>query len=152
MAKNYTVYELVNVIRTSTDNAELVDAIRRYPRLAVLAKSVNDAGMEILQALPEFLTARKVNKLLAGDNVSDEVESDSDSDDEDEKPVKKAKKAEKKPVKKSKKVEDDDEDDEDEDEDERPTKKSKKPTKKAKKSTKNDDDDDDDDDDGFDFD
>ena len=149
MAKNYTVYELVNVIRTSTDNAELVDAIRRYPRLAVLAKSVNDAGMEILQALPEFLTARKVNKLLAGGNVSDEVESDSDDEDEDEKPAKKTKKAEKKTVKKSKKAEaEDDDDEDDEDEDERPAKKSKKPAKKAKKPAKSDDDDDDD----FDFD
>ena len=136
MAINYNVHDAVKVIRDGKDIDAIVDICRRYPALAILANTVNEGGMKILAALPEYITARKVNKALIGDD-EEAVEA---SDDEEEIPKKKAKKADEKASKKSKKKADD------EDEDEKaPKKKGKKAAKKSKVE-------DDDDDDDFDFD
>ena len=142
MAKNYTAKEAIEVIIKNEDAAAVLDVTRRFSSLALLAARVrgNEVAEEVVAGLPDFLMARKFDKTLRGDSVSDVDEGDS----EEEAPAKEQK-AEK-PVKKAAKEEDedDDEDEDDEEEDEKPAKKSKKAAKKSKK--------DDDDDDDFDFD
>lgn len=159
MAKNWTIGEAARVVFEGTDTAAILDIGRRFPLFAVLAGKMNEAGVKMLEAMPDYITARKAESALKGDVVV------SDEDDEAEVPAKKeksAKKEKEKPVKKEKPakkakpvVEDDDDDDFDDDDDEeevKPAKKAKKagkPEKKAKKPVIEDDDDDDDD---FDFD
>ena len=176
MAKNYTAKEAIEVIIKNEDAAAVLDVTRRFSSLALLAARVrgNEVAEEVVAGLPDFLMARKFDKTLRGDNVSDMDEGDSDEeapvkekkaekpakkaakkskddededdDDEEEAPKKKAKKEAPKKAKKAAKEEDedDDEDEDDEEEEEKPVKKSKKAAKKSKK--------DDDDDDDFDFD
>lgn len=157
MAKNWTIGEAARVVFEGTDTAAILDIGRRFPLFAVLAGKMNEAGVKMLEAMPDYITARKAESALKGDVVV------ADEDDEAEVPAKKeksAKKEKEKPVKKEKPakkakpvVEDDDDDFDDDDEDEvKPAKKAKKagkPEKKAKKPVIEDDDDDDDD---FDFD
>ena len=135
MAKNYTAKEAIEVIIKNEDAAAVLDVTRRFSSLALLAARIrgNEVAEEVVAGLPDFLMARKFDKTLRGDSVSDVDEGDS----EDEAPVKEKKAA-------KEEDEDDDEDEDDEEEEEKPAKKSKKAAKKSKK--------DDDDDDDFDFD
>ena len=151
MAKNYTAKEAIEVIIKNEDPAAILDVTRRFSSLALLAARVrgNEVAEEVVAGLPDFLMARKFDKTLRGDSVSDVDEGDS----EDEAPAK-AKKAEKPAKKAAKKSKDEDDEDEDEEEEapkkkakKEAPKKSKKSKKAAKKSKKDDDDDDD-----FDFD
>ena len=174
MAKNYTAKEAIEVIIKNEDAAAVLDVTRRFSSLALLAARIrgNEVAEEVVAGLPDFLMARKFDKTLRGDSVSDVDEGDSeeeapakaknaekpakkaakkskddeDEDDEDEEEEAPKKKAKKEAPKKSKKVaveDEDDDDDDDEEEEEKPVKKSKKAAKKSKK---------DDDDDDFDFD
>ena len=144
MAKNYTAKEAIEVIIKNEDAAAVLDVTRRFSSLALLAARIrgNEVAEEVVAGLPDFLMARKFDKTLRGDSVSDVDEGDS----EEEAPAKekKAEKPAKKAAKKSKDDEDEDDEDEDDEEEEKPAKKSKKAAKKSKK--------DDDDDDDFDFD
>lgn len=87
MAVNYTPKQLFDVIVDGTDIDALTDIGRRYPLLSVkLAKLDHVAPQvsEILGALPEYLSARKMEKTLRGGaSVSD------DTDVEDEAPAEK---------------------------------------------------------------
>lgn len=95
MAKNYTPKELFNVIVDGTDIEALTDIGRRYPLLTVkLAKLAPVAGdvAEILSALPDYLSARKLEKTIRGGapEATDEAEVEADTDDEaveEEKPA-----------------------------------------------------------------
>ena len=95
MAKNYTPKELFNVIVDGTDIEALTDIGRRYPLLTVkLAKLAPVAGdvAEILSALPEYLSARKLEKTIRGGapEATDEAEAEADTEDEaveEEKPA-----------------------------------------------------------------
>ena len=177
MAKNYTAKEAIEVIIKNEDAAAVLDVTRRFSSLALLAARVrgNEVAEEVVAGLPDFLMARKFDKTLRGDSVSDVDEGDSeeeapvkekkaekpakkaakkaakgidvdnDEDDEEEAPKKKAKKEA--PKKSKKAAKDEDEDEEDEDDEEEEEKPAKKSKKAAKKSKKDDDDDDD-----FDFD
>lgn len=95
MAKNYTPKELFNVIVDGTDIEALTDIGRRYPLLTVkLAKLAPVAGdvAEILSALPDYLSARKLEKTIRGGapEVTDEAEAEADTEDEaveEEKPA-----------------------------------------------------------------
>lgn len=83
MAKNYTPKELFDVIVDGTDIEALTDIGRRYPLLSVkLAKLDHVAApvSEVLAALPNYLTARKLEKTLRGGapEASDEVEADTE--------------------------------------------------------------------------
>lgn len=147
-AKNWTAADAVKVIVEGKNFEAIADIMKRFPIFAYYAMKVNDAGVFLLSAMPEYFTARKVNSFLSGntaaldgdDEIVSDEEIDNDSDDDEE--------IEEKPAKKSsKRVVEDDEDDEDED-DEEDEKPAKKPAKGKKKSKHVDDDDDDD----FDFD
>lgn len=95
MAKNYTPKELFNVIVDGTDIEALTDIGRRYPLLTVkLAKLAPVAGdvAEILSALPDYLSARKLEKTIRGGapEATDEAEAEADTEDEaveEEKPA-----------------------------------------------------------------
>ena len=149
MAKNYTAKEAIEVIIKNEDSAAILDVTRRFSSLALLAARIrgNEVAEEVVAGLPDFLMARKFDKTLRGDSVSDVDEGDS----EEEAPVKE-KKAEKPAKKAAKKSKDDEDEDDEDDEEEAPKKKAKKEapkkSKKAAKKSKKDDDDDDD----FDFD
>ena len=148
MAKNYTAKEAIEVIIKNEDAAAVLDVTRRFSSLALLAARVrgNEVAEEVVAGLPDFLMARKFDKTLRGDSVSDVDEGDS----EEEAPVKekKAEKPAKKPAKKAAKGIDVDDDEDDDDEEEAPKKKAKKEApKKAKKAAKEEDEDEEDEDD-----
>lgn len=146
MAKNWKVAEAVNAIRNGDKDA-IVDIGRRFPLFAVNAATVNDGAMGLIEAIPEFITVRKMESVLKKGVDDSEVESEEDEIDEEEEEVKpkKEKKEEKVAKKKAKKAE------EEEEEEVKPKKKKAKKAEKPSKKKKVDDDDEDDDDD-FDFD
>lgn len=144
MAKNWKVAEAVNAIRNGDKDA-IADIGRRFPLFAVNAATVNDGAMGLIEAIPEFITVRKMESVLKKGVDDSEVESEEDEIDEEEEEVKpkKEKKEEKVAKKKAKKAE--------EEEEVKPKKKKAKKAEKPSKKKKVDDDDEDDDDD-FDFD
>ena len=95
MAKNYTPKELFDVIVDGTDIEALTDIGRRYPLLTVkLAKLTPVAGdvAEVLSALPDYLSARKLEKTIRGgaSDVTEDAEVEADTEDEaveEEKPA-----------------------------------------------------------------
>lgn len=149
MAKNWTASEAIEAIKNN-DKEAIIDIGKRFPLFAHFAAC--DAT-EIVKALPEYLTTRKIEGILKGDLSTEDADTDEEVNEVAEK---KSKKSDDKPAKKAKKKpvdEEDEEDDDDEEEDEdeepvKPAKKSKKkeekPTKKSKKKSADDDDDDDD--------
>lgn len=113
MAKNWKVAEAVNAIRNGDKDA-IADIGRRFPLFAVNAATVNDGAMGLIEAIPEFITVRKMESVLKKGVDDSEVESEEDEIDEVEeeeeeevKPKKKKAKKAEKPSKK-KKVDDDD--------------------------------------------
>lgn len=128
MAKNWKVAEAVNAIRNGDKDA-IADIGRRFPLFAVNAATVNDGAMGLIEAIPEFITVRKMESVLKKGVDDSEVESEEDEIDEEEEEVKPKKEKKEKKVAKKK------------------AKKAEKPSKKKKV-----DDDDEDDDDDFDFD
>ena len=146
MAKNWKVAEAVNAIRNGDKDA-IADIGRRFPLFVVNAATVNDGAMGLIEAIPEFITVRKMESVLKKGVDDSEVESEEDEIDEEEEEVKpkKEKKEEKVAKKKAKK------DEEEEEEEVKPKKKKAKKAEKPSKKKKVDDDDEDDDDD-FDFD
>lgn len=150
MAKNWKVAEAVNAIRNGDKDA-IADIGRRFPLFAVNAATVNDGAMGLIEAIPEFITVRKMESVLKKGVDDSEVESEEDEIDEEEEEVKpkKEKKEEKVAKKKAKKAEEEEE--EEEEEEVKPKKKKAKKAEKPSKKKKVDDDDEDDDDD-FDFD
>ena len=149
MAKNWKVAEAINAIRNGDKDA-IADIGRRFPLFAVNAATVNDGAMGLIEAIPEFITVRKMESVLKKGVDDSEVESEEDEIDEEEEEVKpKKKKEEKVTKKKAKKAEEEEE--EEEEEEVKPKKKKAKKAEKPSKKKKVDDDDEDDDDD-FDFD
>lgn len=120
MAKNYTPKELFDVIVDGTDIDALTDIGRRYPLLSVkLAKLVNvsDQVAEILSALPEYLSARKLEKTIRGgaSEATDEAEAEVETEDEaveEEKPAPKKRGRKPKAKPEPDPVQDEDDDDE----------------------------------------
>lgn len=119
MAKNWSAAEAVKVVREGKDKAAIRDIGGRFPLFIFLAAS-NPVG--IIEALPEYVSARKIEAILKGD-IDTSASSASDDDDEEEeeevKPVKKSKKkaAAKETPKSKKKAKAAEEDDDDDDED-----------------------------------
>lgn len=112
MAKNYNVFEVVELLVENKDAEALLDVGKRYPlltqKLLRIAAVAGDALLDFASFLPENLSANKINGLIkksitAGDDAEDddvEVEVE-DDEEEEEKP---AKKAGKKPVKEKSKT------------------------------------------------
>ena len=99
MAKNWKVGEAVRAIQAG-NKEDIMDIGRRFPLFANLAAQVNEAGVAMLDCVPEYCTARKIESVLKGD-----VQESGDGEDEaaeEEAPAKKPEKEEKKaPVKKA---------------------------------------------------
>lgn len=109
MAKNWKVAEAVLAIKEG-DKSAIADIGRRFPLFAVAAAQVNDEAIAILECLPDYCTARKIESVLKeGVGPVEEAE-----DEEVEEKVEK-KKTEKKATKpatkgKGKKKDEDDDD------------------------------------------
>ena len=106
MAKNWKVGEAVQAIQ-SGNKEDILDIGRRFPLFANLAAQVNEAGVSLLNCVPDYCTARKIESVQ-------EAEDEGTEEEEVETPA--PKKAEKKaaPKKAAKKVEvEEDEEDDD---------------------------------------
>ena len=112
MAKNWKFGEAVRAIQAG-NKEDIIDLGRRFPLFSNLAAQVNEAGMALIDCVPDYCTARKIESVLKGD-VQEAAEGE-DEGAEDEAPAKKAPaKAEKKaPAKKAAKKAEEEEDDED---------------------------------------
>lgn len=103
MAKNWKPIEAAEAIK-GNEVANMIDFGRRFPLATIAISQLNEAGIEILKALPDFMTMRKLESGLKGEL---EAETEVEAEEEVETPAPKAK-AEK-PAKKAK-VEEEDED------------------------------------------
>ena len=110
MAKNWKVGEAVKAIQAG-NKEDILDIGRRFPLFANLAAQVNPAGVALLDCVPDYCTARKIESVLKGD-----VQETEETEEVEETPApKKAAKPEKKaPAKKAAKAEaEEDEEDDD---------------------------------------
>lgn len=113
MAVNYTLGQAFKKIADGTDTEAIADIARRFPMVAVnCAKLVDKADVvgPLFDSLPDYLTARKVEKGLRGP-VSDDEPVEEEAEAEEEKPA--LKKRGRKPAQK-KEVEPDTKEDADE--------------------------------------
>ena len=85
MAKNWKVGEAVKSIK-SGNKADILDIGRRFPLFANLAAQLNDAGVQLLDCIPEYVSARKLESVLKGDVQPTEEEEETEVE---EKPAKK---------------------------------------------------------------
>ena len=100
MATNWTLAQAKKVITEGTDLAAITDIGRRFPLTALAIAKIgdNEGATTIINALPEHITARKIESVLK-DGIADSGANDDDDDDaedaeHDEKPAKKNAKAE----------------------------------------------------------
>lgn len=105
MAKTWSVSEAVKAINAG-DKEAIADIGKRFPQFAVAAAKVgdNEGAMTILGALPEHVTARKVEAILK-DGVDEDTDAETTDDDEEveeEKPKRGRKTATSKDDKKAK--------------------------------------------------
>lgn len=112
MAKNWKFGEAVRAIQAG-NKEDIIDLGRRFPLFSNLAAQVNEAGMALIDCVPDYCTARKIESVLKGD-VQEAAEGE-DEGAEDEAPAKKApaKDEKKAPAKKAAKKAKEEEDDED---------------------------------------
>lgn len=91
MAVNYTLGQAFKKIADGTDTEAIADIARRFPMVAVnCAKLVDKADVvgPLFDSLPDYLTARKVEKGLRGPASDDEpVEEEAEAEVEEEKPA-----------------------------------------------------------------
>ena len=99
MATNWTLAQAKKVITEGTDIAAITDIGRRFPLTALAIAKIgdNEGATTIINALPEHITARKIESVLK-DGIVDSGANDDDDDDaedaeHDEKPAKKNAKA-----------------------------------------------------------
>lgn len=103
MARNYTIGEAVQILNDGTD-AELVqDISRRYPLLAhkasVVAAKAGEDFVDLMQYIPEYVSANKVNSKLKkallgdGETADDEPKAKPKKEEKPKKEDKKAKKS-----------------------------------------------------------
>ena len=98
MATNWTLAQAKKVITEGTDLAAITDIGRRFPLTALAIAKIgdNEGATTIINALPEHITARKIESVLK-DGITDSGANDDDDDDDaedaehDEKPSKKSK-------------------------------------------------------------
>lgn len=68
MAKNYTFAEAVRIINAGTDMESIADIGRRYPillhKVTIVSAKAGDAFVDLMNHMPEYLTANKVNTAL----------------------------------------------------------------------------------------
>ena len=123
MAKNWKTSEAVAAIKSGSTEDKM-DIGKRFPLFSILAAQLNDAGVEFAKAVPDYVSARKIESVLKGDAQEspedEEVESDAEPEvKEDKKPAKEVKEDKKKAGKgKDKKKESEEPADEDWDDEE----------------------------------
>lgn len=86
MAKNYTFAEAVKIINAGTDMESITDIGRRYPVLLhKVTKVTTKAGedfVDLMNFMPDYLTANKVNTALknavGGDTEAEDADTDAD--------------------------------------------------------------------------
>lgn len=96
MATNWTLAQAKKVITEGTDLAAITDIGRRFPLTALAIAKIgdNEGATTIINALPEHITARKIESVLKDGIVDSGANDDDDDDAEDaEKPAKKNAKA-----------------------------------------------------------
>lgn len=103
MAKNWTLAEATHEIFKGDNKETIIDIGRRFPMLLTLVKGSLEGNKEdfvnLIDAIPEYITANKVNTRLKADvkgNESDEPDESDESEKVEEKVEKKGKKAAKK--------------------------------------------------------
>ena len=87
MAKNYTFAEAVRIINAGTDMESITDIGRRYPilmhKVATVTAKAGEAFVDLMNYMPEYLTANKVNTALknavGGDTEAEDTESDAEN-------------------------------------------------------------------------
>lgn len=79
MAKNWTVGQAARAIHAGEKEA-IFDIGRRFPLFAVLAAQANAPALEIFDAMPEYMTARKVESILKGDVQGSEDDGNEDAE------------------------------------------------------------------------
>ena len=90
MAVNYTLGQAFHKIADGTDTEAIADIARRFPMVAVnCAKLVDKANVvgPLFDSLPDYLTARKVEKGLRGPASDDEPADEAEVEAEKEKPA-----------------------------------------------------------------
>lgn len=107
MATNYTVGQAFDIVNEGKDVEAIADIARRFPLVAVYSAKlapVADAASELLNSLPDYMTARKVEKGLRGavgadvdDEADAEVEAETGAEPVEEAPKKRGRKAKAKP-------------------------------------------------------
>lgn len=95
MAKNWKVGEAVRAIM-SGNKEDILDIGRRFPLFLNLASQTNEAGAKLLDCVPDYVTARKIEAVLKGDVTSDEGGEDTGDVGEEKTEKAKTKKTEKK--------------------------------------------------------
>ena len=99
MATNWTLAQAKKVITEGTDLAAIADIGRRFPLTALAIAKIgdNEGATTIINALPEHITARKIESVLkdgiADSGVNDDDDDDAEDAEHDEKPAKKNAKA-----------------------------------------------------------
>lgn len=104
MAKNYTFSEAVSIIAKGTDLESVADIGRRYPvlatKVAVVAAKAGETFVDLMNYMPDYLTANKVNTAIKAcitpaDTNEDEAETeDAEEVKENETPAEDTKTAE----------------------------------------------------------
>ena len=120
MAKNYTMGQAARIFAENKVE-EMADIMRRFPYASMMLMKLNEEGVLCLEALPEFETVRKLDKLrrkALGILKSSGDDEDDDTADEDEAEVEAPKKSKEKAAKKGKKKAEPEDDEEDEDDEE----------------------------------
>lgn len=102
MARNWKFGEAVRAIQ-SGNKEDIMDIGRRFPLFANLAAQVNEAGMQLIDCVPEYCTARKIESVLKGDVQETEADEEVAEETPDKEPAKAEKKAPAKKEKEAKK-------------------------------------------------
>lgn len=87
MAKNYTFAEAVKIINAGTDMESIVDIGRRYPillqKVTKVAAKAGEDFVDLMNYMPDYLTANKVNTALKNAIGGNTEEDETDADGED---------------------------------------------------------------------
>lgn len=87
MAKNWKVGEAARAIQAG-NTADILDLGRRFPLFTVLVAQTNEAGMKLLDCIPDYVSARKIESVLKGDAQETEADTEDETTEEEEAPKK----------------------------------------------------------------
>lgn len=79
MAKNWKAGEALRAVMAG-NKEDILDIGRRFPLFLNLASQTNEAGAKLLDCVPDYCTARKIEAVLKGDAVTSEGGEDDDGE------------------------------------------------------------------------